>query len=195
MVNENVLIPRPETELLVEKIIENLKEYENPKILDIGCGSGAIALALKNQIKNSYVIAIDISQSAIDVAKRNAILNNLDVKFIQSDLYENVNKKYDIIVSNPPYIAYNEEVDSIVLENEPHSALFATNDGLYFYEQILKSAYLYLNFPSVIGFEIPYNKNDELIYLCNQYFPKQKYEIIKDLNNKSRILIIKNYWR
>jgi len=194
-VNKDVLIPRPETELLIEMVLKTIENFESPKIIDIGCGSGAIALALKSQLPDAQVTAVDISPKAIAIAKKNARMNNLDIELVESDLFSNVRGKYDILVSNPPYIAYNEEVDSIVLENEPHSALFSSNNGLYHYQEIMKVSSDFLNVPSLIAFEIPYNKDRELMELTKKYYPNQPFEIIKDLNNKSRILIVKNYWR
>lgn len=193
-VTNDVLIPRRETEELVDYIIKNTK-ITNPRILDIGTGSGAIALALKANIPNSIITACDISKKALEVAYKNAICNNLDITFIQSDIFSNVEGMFDIIVSNPPYIASPSEVDEIVLKNEPHLALFASNDGLYFYEEILKLANKYLNNSNMIIFEIPENKDDKLIDLVKKYATNANFEIIKDLQNKSRILVVKNNWR
>ena len=156
-VNPNVLIPRPETEELVEKCEKIIKEkYLNQplKILDIGTGSGCIAISLKKIFPFSEITAIDISQLAIETAKKNAIKNKVDINFIKSDIFSSIKEKYDIIISNPPYIKEDEPIMDIVKNNEPHIALYAPNNGLYFYETILKNAHQYLNKKSIIGFEI-----------------------------------------
>lgn len=190
-VNKYTLIPRYETELLVEEVLRNIKDTSNPKIIDVGCGSGAIALALKYARKDAYLTAVDISYEALKVAKENANSHALDIEFIESNLFEKVNMKYDVIVSNPPYLDCKDEIESIVYENEPHAALFAKNQGLYFYEEILKSKHI-LNSPGLIAFEIPHNKDNELMKLVEKYYINKESRIIKDLNQRSRILIIKN---
>ena len=139
-VNENVLIPRFETELLVEKTINYIKKYfkNNIDIVDLGTGSGCIAVTLSKKLGVS-VDAVDISDKALEVAKENNILNNANVNFYLGDMLKPLNKKYDCIISNPPYISYDEEIMDIVKNNEPNIALYADNDGLYFYEEILKN--------------------------------------------------------
>ena len=145
-VNKNVLIPRFETELLVEKTIKYINKYfsRSVDILDIGTGSGCIAITLNMEIK-SNVDAVDISDEALSVAIENNKLNNTNVNFYISDVFSNVNKKYDVIISNPPYIAYDEEIMDIVHSNEPHLALYADDNGLYFYDKILRECKDYLN--------------------------------------------------
>lgn len=192
-VNENTLIPRRETEELVDYIIKN-QDFKNPKILDIGTGSGAISVSLKAKITDAIVTGVDISKEALKVAKDNAISNNQEVEFLESDLFQNINSKYDIIVSNPPYISKSEDVDNLVLANEPHLALFALDGGLYFYKEILDKARNHLNYKSLIAFEIPEDKDDELIKLVKKYYPTSEFLIKKDLQNKSRILIVRNNW-
>ena len=144
-VNKNVLIPRFETELLVEKTINYIKKRFDDKIdiLDIGTGSGAIAITLAKEV-DSNVTAVDISKEAIDVAKKNAFNNKVDINFIESDLFDKIKGKFDVIISNPPYISYDEEIMDVVKNNEPEIALFAKNDGLYYYEEILKNCSKYL---------------------------------------------------
>lgn len=193
-VNPATLIPRPETELLVEMVVKNTP-FLHPKIIDMGTGSGAIAIALKHYLPNSSVTAVDISSDALTIAEENAKLNSLDIKFIKSDLFSNVSETYDILISNPPYIPYNEEIDSLVYNNEPHSALFAADDGLYFYQEMLKHSPKILSPKNMIAFEIPENKDQKINLLVKKYYPNSEFEIIKDFNNKSRILIIKNNWR
>ena len=152
-VNKNVLIPRRETEELVEKTINYLKELKlnNPTILDIGTGSGCIPITLKKQVPSSEIMAVDISESALEVAIENAKNNNVDINFIQSYIFENVNTKFDCIISNPPYIRYDEPIMDIVKNNEPHTALYADDNGLFFYKEILKNAKKYLNKKFIIA--------------------------------------------
>lgn len=195
LVNKNVLIPRRETEELVDWVIHN-NPFASPRIIDIGTGSGAIAITLKANIESSSVTAVDISEAAIEVAKLNASINNQEVEFIKSDIFSNLeNKKFNILVSNPPYIPKTEVLDNLVYINEPHIALFADEDGLFFYKKILEKSYLYLEDKSLIVFEIPEDKDEELTKYVINYYPRSDYEIKKDLQGKSRILIIKNNWR
>ena len=139
IVNPNVLIPRFDTEVLIDetlKIINKLNK-DNITLVDIGTGSGCIAISLKKEKPSLDIYAIDISKQALEVAKENAILNETNINFIHNDLLNNLDKKFDIIVSNPPYIDINEKIDSLVKDNEPHLALYSPNLGLYHYEQIL----------------------------------------------------------
>ena len=136
-VNEDVLIPRYETEYLLEKVINISKKIFSNKIniLDIGTGSGAISIVLKNEL-NSNVTACDISKKALNVAINNAKINNSSIKFIKSDIFSNINDKFDIIISNPPYISSDEVIMDSVKKYEPNLALYAPKDGLYFYEEM-----------------------------------------------------------
>ena len=190
-VNENVLIPRFETETLVEKTINYAKKYlkEPLKIIDLGTGSGAIAITLKKEL-NSTVDAIDISEKALEVAKENAKINKVDINFYKSDMLENVKGKYDIIISNPPYIAKDEEVEDVVKNNEPHIALYADNNGLKYYEKILKKAKNHLNKPGIIAFEIGMNQGRKIKNIASKYFDKIIIE--KDLTQKDRYIFIIN---
>lgn len=193
-VNENVLIPRFETEELVEKLIKYITEYFNYpiKILDMGTGSGCIALTLKKKLNNCTIDASDISIKALEVAKENATKNNLDVNFIESDIFNNINSKYDCLVSNPPYIAYDEEIMDIVKNNEPKNALYADNNGLYFYEQILKNAKDYLNEKNIIAFEMGEHQGEKIKNIALKYFPNSKVIIEKDLQLRDRFVFIFN---
>ena len=152
-VNEDVLIPRFETEELVSKVIQYSSHFRNPSIVDIGTGSGAIAITLKKKLTSS-VTATDISKKALNVAKENALENNVSINFKEGNLLEPLTEKYDIVVSNPPYIAYDEEIMDVVKNNEPHLALYAPNNGIYYYEEILKNIKKYLNDKYLIAFEI-----------------------------------------
>ena len=133
-VNENVLIPRFETEELVEKTIKYINKYFNKKvdILDLGTGSGCIAITLKKEL-DCNVDAVDISPKALEIAKLNAKNNNVDITFYEGDMLSPINKKYDVIISNPPYIAYDEEIMDVVKNNEPHVALFGGRLSFSFY--------------------------------------------------------------
>ncbi len=190
-VNDNVLIPRYETEFLVEKTIKYYKKIFNNKInvLDIGTGSGAISIALKKNI-DCDVTACDISEKALEVAKNNAKSNNVNINFIESDIFNNINDKYDIIISNPPYISNNEEVEYSVDKYEPHLALYANDNGLYFYKEIIKNASKYLNNKFIIAFEIGYQQADDIIKIVDNNFTNVKTIIEKDLSGKDRYLFI-----
>lgn len=188
-VNENVLIPRFETEELVDKVIKYAKNFDRTlKIVDIGTGSGAIAITLKKKLK-ANVTATDISESALEVAKENALLNNVYINFKQGNLLEPLNEKYDILVSNPPYIAYDEEIMEIVKNNEPHLALYAPNNGLYCYEEILKNARNYLNDKALIAFEIGEKQGESLKELSLKYLGIEA-KIEKDLQGRDRFAFI-----
>lgn len=190
-VNNNVLIPRFETELLVEKTINYVKEHLNKpvKIIDLGTGSGAIAITLKKKIK-SKVDAIDISGNALEVAKRNAKKNNATINFFHSNMLDNVENKYDLIISNPPYISYDEKVEKIVEYNEPHIALYAQDDGLEFYEKILKKANNHINKPGLIAFEIGYKQANKIVSIAKNNIKYKEIKIEKDLTGKDRYIFI-----
>lgn len=191
-VNKNVLIPRFDTEVLIEETLKIVKEKKKEKInvVDIGTGSGCIAITLKKEVPSLNITAIDISNEALEVAKKNAKLNDVLIQFIHNDLLKNINDKYDIIVSNPPYIDINEDVMDLVKNNEPALALFSDNKGLYHYEQILIQSKYNLNDNGIILFEIPANRDLEIIDLVKKYY--NNYEIIKDYANLSRVLIIRS---
>ncbi len=194
-VNKNVLIPRPETEELVEKTNKLIKEvFQNKelKILDIGTGSGCISISLKKLIPESNVTACDISEKALEVASANAISNNTPIEFIKSDIFSNINDKYDCIISNPPYIRYDEEIMDIVKNNEPHEALYAPDNGLYFYKEILKKAKQYLNNRFIIAFEIGELQGNEIVSIAKEYFKECQIYKEKDLRNFDRFIFIIN---
>lgn len=192
-VNKDVLIPRFETEYLVEKTINYAKKYFSNKIniLDIGTGSGAIAISLKKHL-DSNVTASDISAKALEIAKENAINNNAKITFIKSDIFENIKGKFDIIISNPPYIAYDEEIEDIVKNNEPHIALYAKDNGLYFYKKIINQAKKYLNKKSILAFEIGMTQGHSLKEYASIYFKGSKIFVEKDLTERDRYLFIIN---
>ena len=192
-VNSNTLIPRFETELLVEKSVNYINNFfeDRVSILDIGTGSGCIAITL-NKLVNSMVTAVDISNDALDVAKENNVINNTDVNFIVSDVFSNVNGKYDVIISNPPYICHDEEIMDIVYDNEPHLALYADMDGLYFYDKILSECKEYLNDKFFIAFEIGYLQADSIIGIVNKYLEDVNIIVDKDYSGKDRFIFITN---
>lgn len=191
-VNSDVLIPRFETELLVEKTIKYIKEmFVNKEIsvLDIGTGSGCIAIALNKEL-GCRVMGVDISDKAIEVARENAINNEVKVDFIVSDVFSNVNDKYDVIISNPPYIREDEEIEDIVKNNEPHLALYAEDNGLYFYDKILKGCSNYLNNKFLIAFEIGYEQGDAVRELAYKYLDNIDVRVEKDYSGKDRFVFI-----
>lgn len=192
-VNKNVLIPRRETEELVEKTLEKIKKLfpkENINIIDIGTGSGCIPITMKKFLPNSNITAIDISQEALNVAVENSKINKTDIKFIHSNIFDKVSGKYHCIISNPPYIKENEEVMDIVKNNEPHTALYAPNNGLYFYEEILKEASKYLEEKFIIAFEIGETQGREICNIAKNYFPKATIILEKDLQHFDRFVFI-----
>lgn len=190
-VNEDVLIPRYETEYLLEKVINISKKIFSDKIniLDIGTGSGAISIVLKNEL-NSNVTACDISKKALNVAINNAKINNSNINFIESDIFSNINDKFDIIISNPPYISSDEVIMDSVKKYEPNLALYAPKDGLYFYEEIIKDARKYLNDKFIIAFEIGWWQGNLIYDIAKRYFNDSVIRIEKDLTDRDRYLFI-----
>ena len=189
-VNKNVLIPRFETEELVNRTINYIKQYiPNPKIVDLGTGSGCIAITLSKEL-NVSVDAVDISESALEVAKQNNEMNKSKVTFYQGNMLEPLNKKYNVIISNPPYISRNEEIQDLVKNNEPELALYADNDGLYYYEEILKNASNYLEEKYLIAFEIGYLQGEKIKDLALKYLNNINVSIEKDLSEKDRFVFI-----
>lgn len=177
-VNPSVLIPRPETEELVEWIIQSQKSevgVENLKILDIGTGSGCIAIALAKNIPNAAVFAIDVSEKALATAKKNAEINGVSITFIEKNILEteDLEQQFDIIVSNPPYVRNREklEIKKNVLENEPHLALFVEdNDALIFYRKIAELAKKNLE------------KEGQLFFEINQYLGNEMVDLLEKMN-------------
>ena len=190
-VNENVLIPRFETEELVDRTIKYVRKYFNNSfnVLDLCCGSGCIGITLSKELGIS-VDAVDISAEALGVARENCKINGADVNFYLGDLFEPLNNKYDVIISNPPYISHDEVIDDIVYSNEPHLALFAENDGLYFYDRILRECHNYLNDKFIIAFEIGYTQGERIKDLAYKYLGDVDVSIEKDLSNRDRFVFI-----
>lgn len=191
-VDENVLIPQPDTEILVEKAIEIAETTQKNKILDMCTGSGCIAISLAKNINNVQITAVDISNSALNVANKNAINNNVEnkIKFINSDMFNNIEEKFDIIVSNPPYIE-TETINKLEIEvqNEPHVALDGGIDGLKFYNIIANNAFKYLNKNGYLLLEIGYNQQKSVTQLLQNTGKYTNIETIKDLGGNYRVVI------
>ena len=192
-VNENVLIPRQDTEILVEEVMNIAKKTNAKTILDLCTGSGAIAVSLAKYLPNTEITALDISQEALKVAKKNAISNEVEnqITFISSDLFTNLeNQKFDIIVSNPPYIKEGvmKELDKEV-KMEPELALNGGKDGLYFYRKIVSNAYQYLKYKGYLCLEIGFDQKIDVIELIEN---EEKFENTyskKDLYDNDRIIV------
>ena len=203
-VDKGVLIPRQDTEVLVEKMIEILKNNIlknknfgknskiHPKILDIGVGSGIIGITAALEVEDSYVLGVDISEKALETAEKNKqLLNVSNIKFLKSDLFENIEyRQFDMIVSNPPYISLNEVgiMSDDALLHEPSEALFAENDGLYFYYEICQKASDYLADFGYLLFEIGYKQGKNVAeIMTNSGF--KNVEVIKDLAGLDRVVV------
>ena len=190
-VDERVLIPRPETEELVELILAENPET-NLSVLDIGTGSGAIALALAKNRPDWTITASDISQDALDLARENAEIQNLNIFFKKTDCFSEISSKYDIIVSNPPYISRRDEseVGLNVLYSEPHLALFADEDGLAIYRRIAEESKDYLNDGGKIYLEIGYKQGQNVPALFKENFPEKRVRTLKDQFGQDRMVVI-----
>jgi len=197
-VNEHVLIPRPETEELIEETLQLAARYfptGNPSIADIGTGSGVIAITMKCELPAADVTATDISQAALSVATYNAKRLHADVAFKLGDLLEPIkDRKWDIVLSNPPYIGYEEAPDlsDSVRDFEPHSALFAENQGLALYEKMAEGLPEIVDKPSIIGFEIGYTQGEAVKNLLKDAFPEANVYVKKDINKNDRMVFCIN---
>lgn len=190
-VTKDVLSPRMETEELIYKVLEYIKKSKKDsfRILDLCTGSGIIAITLKKEIVEKYteIVASDISEKALSIAIENANNNNANITFIKSNLFDNISGKFDLIISNPPYISYKDKIiikDS-VLNYDPHLALFAEEDGIYFYRKIIENAVHYLSKDGVIFFEIGYDQKEKIFELgkINNFITT----VYKDINDRDRI--------
>jgi len=194
LVDESVLIPRPETEELVlgtSNRIEKIFPTKALKLADIGTGSGAIAISMKLECPELTVVATDLSAAALATAQKNAQLLAADIDFRQGDLTAPLNgEKFDIVLSNPPYIAFEEAKDmsSIVLEHEPHSALFAEEDGLILYRKLAQQLPALMNKPALIGLEIGYTQGEQVAQFFQESFPQATVTVEKDINGKPRMV-------
>lgn len=193
-VNEFTLIPRYETEYLIELTLKEIKKLnpDNPKILDLCTGSGAIGLTLKSLLPSSEVTLSDISKDALMVANKNKNELNLDVNIIESDLFKNIPEKFDVIISNPPYVMTNETLPKDVLY-EPHLALYSGPKGIDHIEEIFKNIKSHLNNKYLIALEINEKSEPDITNLIKTYFEKNiNYKFMKDLAGKTRYLFITN---
>lgn len=192
-VNENVLIPRFETEELVENTLNYIEElFSNKalKVIDLGCGSGCIGITLKKKKPNLDVTLLDISSKALEVANQNALNLETEVRIIENDMLSGLNEKYDVIISNPPYIKENEEIEEIVKNNEPHLALYAGIDGLDCYRKILNEAPNHVNTNFLIAFEIGESQKNDVIALAKIVFPQATIIAKKDMQERDRMIFI-----
>lgn len=194
-VDESVLIPRPETEELILGTKERMKklfgDQAELKLADIGTGSGAIAITMKKEWQAAEVVATDISEVALETAKINAQNLDADIDFRLGDLTAPIeNEKWDVILSNPPYIAFEEakEMSDVVLEHEPHSALFAEEEGLILYRKLAEQLPNLVKKRALIGVEIGYTQGEAVANFFKSSFPQGKIEIVKDINKKNRIV-------
>lgn len=190
-VKENVLIPRFETEYLVDDLLKliNEEKYVNPNILEIGCGSGCISLAIKANLECN-IDAIDINPDAIMLSKENALNNHLNINFKEMDMKNLTTGNYDILVSNPPYVPFDSPTYNI--EYEPKDAIFADDNGLYFYKIILEKSTKLLNKKNIIAFEIGDKEGEAIKELALHYYPEAIVTIKKDLNLFERYVYIVN---
>lgn len=193
-VNQNVLIPRLDTEILIDETIKLIKERKPSTILDIGTGSGAIAIVL-NKETGVKAFAVDVSEKALLVAKQNAETNKADVTFVKSNIFDNIQDlKVDFIVSNPPYIETDvvKGLEKEVIENEPILALDGGEDGLDFYREIINNARKHLNKKGMLIFEIGYNQAEDVASLMKQDF--KEIRVVKDYGGNDRVVIGELVW-
>lgn len=194
IVNESVLIPRPETEELILGTINRMTklfQHQALKVADIGTGSGAIAISMKLECPALTVVGTDLSEDALATAQKNAQRLEADIDFRSGDLTAPLaGEKFDIILSNPPYIAFDEAeaMSDVVLKHEPHSALFAEEDGLILYRQLAEQLPMYMNRPALIGLEIGYTQGEKVAKFFQDSFPQATISIEKDINGKPRMI-------
>ena len=198
IVNEDVLIPRPETEELVGLVLQLYDDHFSEKevtVFDVATGSGAIGITLDKEEKNMKVFASDISQEALEVAKKNNEHLKADVQFYQGSMLDPFIEKdmqCDILVCNPPYIPQEEDMEASVVDYEPHVALFGGDDGLRFYRELFEKADQVLNEGAILAFEMGYDQGQSLKELARQYFPNAKIMVHKDMSQKDRMLSIES---
>lgn len=192
IIDERVLIPRFETEELVENTINYINEYFTypVDIIDLGCGSGVIGLTLEKKVSTSSVDLIDISEDALKVTNKNCGKLNSKANIFQSDMFSNVEKKYDVIISNPPYIKEEEPIEEIVKNNEPHLALYGGKDGLDYYRKILSTINPYMKEKCLVAFEIGYQQKEDICKLIDEYLDNVEVICKKDLSEKDRMIFI-----
>lgn len=189
-VNRFVLIPRFETEELISKTIKHLADFHTPRIVDIGTGSGCIAITLKKEI-DCVMEAVDISNKALDVAMKNASSNAAEITFLEGSFLSPITGKYDCIISNPPYLSYRDDIMEIVARNEPAIALYADEDGLASYDMILKDCEKHLKEQFLIAFEIGERHSTRILKIVKKYLPSSRAWIEKDMQGRDRFLFIR----
>ena len=194
-VDESVLIPRPETEELIVGTLSRMQKLfgqnESLKLADIGTGSGAIAITMKAEWPQAEVTATDLSEVALKTARKNAEQLNIPITFKQGDLTEPIaHEKWDVVLSNPPYIAFDDmkDMSDVVVEHEPHSALFAEENGLILYRKLAEQLPALMNKPALIGLEIGYTQGQAVANLFKNSFPQAQVSVLKDINGKDRIV-------
>ncbi len=197
LVTKDVLIPQPDTEILVEEVIEIVSKIENPLVLDLCTGSGAIAISIAKYVPNVKIVATDISSRALIIAKQNAKLNGVknNIEFIESNLFDKLKeRKFDVIVSNPPYIP-TKDIKSLPkdVQGEPIIALDGGKDGLDFYRKIAESAYKFMNRPGYLALEIGYNQKENVKQIISEEKRYIETYSKKDLCQNDRVIVTKCY--
>lgn len=193
-VDESVLIPRPETEELIVSALQRMKKLfgqRDIRLADIGTGSGAIAVTMKLEAPQAQVVATDISAAALATAQKNATTLQANIDCRLGDLTAPlIGETWDVILSNPPYIAFSdiEDMSEVVTQHEPHSALFADEDGLVLYRKLAQQAATLMKPTALIGVEIGYTQGQQVASFFKQYFPQAAVEIVKDINGKDRMV-------
>ena len=192
-VDESTLIPRHETEEVVEAAIEVINKHGYKTILDLASGSGAISISVKNVLPSIEIIGSDVSSGAIKVAKRNANSVGVNVDYVESDVLDHFiyhDMKFDMIISNPPYVSFDYELPNDIIAHEPKSAIYAQEDGMYFYRKILEDSSKVLNKGGSIVFEIGYDQGEKIKELASKTLTNYSIEVRKDISNNDRIVII-----
>lgn len=197
IVNEDVLIPRVETEELCVEILKRMdrffSDYETIETADIGTGSGAIAITIAKEEPKVHMVATDISTDALATAKENARINDADITFLAGDMLEPLiadNTRLDVLICNPPYIPEDEAMEKSVVDFEPHVALFGGSDGLYFYRRIFADCRKVLKDKAFMAFEMGWNQREAMSRLVEETLPEARYEICRDMNGKDRMLFV-----
>lgn len=194
IVNQNVLIPRFETEELVDNTIRYIKGNfpDEVKIIDVGCGSGAIGITLAKELENAKVTCLDISDAALDVTRENARRLNASINVLKGDMLDYVDDKYDVVISNPPYIATDEEIEDIVKNNEPHLALYSGEDGMDSYRQIFSKIKNVINDKYLIALEIGCTQKEMVTNIIKKSLPDAMVTCTKDLSGRDRMIFVTN---
>jgi release factor glutamine methyltransferase len=197
IVNGDVLIPRVETEELCARILARIDEffpdYEKVECADVGTGSGAIAIAVAKEEPKVVMHATDISEEALVTARKNAEINEAKIDFTAGDMLEPLiaqGRKLDVLISNPPYIPADEQMEKSVVDYEPHVALFGGSDGLYFYRRIFERCREVLKGKAFMAFEMGWDQRARMSALVEEMLPGMEYEIIRDMSGKDRMLFV-----